>query len=74
MVTWNTKPAGTNEVDIDETSAGSITVIGFIADWGNEKSGGRAGVNLFESTYEKMLGSKPEGSGIQFYLDFRFAF
>lgn len=61
------------------TSTGSIMILGFVADWGEDGAGGRLGVSSAAAKHPKTENSagrefRADASGSQMYADFRYAF
>jgi len=74
---WDRKSSfwsDTPDYTIEKSSTGSITKIGFFADFGRDFAGGRMGYSVVSTSYELIDGSMPEGSGGQFFGNFRLAF
>jgi len=58
----------------EDSSSGSVMEIGFIADWGEDASGGRIGYSVLSTSHDKIDDVEIKASGALLFVDFRYAF
>ena len=73
-VICNTSGGSCTDDKVEESVDGTVFDVGFIADWGEDASGGRLGYVSSSMSHDKMEDTEIKASGSQFFIDFRYAF